>query len=57
MVIADLAVAVVLAVFVIAAMVSLALAKHPFAAQLIVVFVVVMVYWVVMLQMLIFECV
>ena len=46
MVLIDLAVAVVLAVYVAAAMASLALAKRPFAAKLIVVFVVAMVVWV-----------
>eukprot|EP00957_Ditylum_brightwellii_P064990 4929904-Ditylum_brightwellii.AAC.1 len=42
-VIVVLAVAVVLAVFAAAAMASLALAKHPFAAQLIVAFVLSMI--------------
>jgi hypothetical protein len=45
-VIVDLAVAVILAVFVAAAMASLALAKRLFATQLIVAFVMLMLVWV-----------
>eukprot|EP00957_Ditylum_brightwellii_P137832 10508666-Ditylum_brightwellii.AAC.1 len=44
--IVDLAVAVVLAVFGAAALVSLAPAKHPIATQLIVAFVALMIVWV-----------